>query len=63
MEVTVRFPDELASRMSLSGGDLSRRALEALAFEEFKSGASPSSSSGGCSVLGPGGHSDSQGEP
>jgi hypothetical protein len=38
MELTVRIPDELASRMSATGGDLSRRALEALALEEFKSG-------------------------
>src|SRR5579863_5211851 len=37
MELTVQIPDELASRMSASGGDLSRRALEALALEEFKS--------------------------
>jgi hypothetical protein len=38
MELTVQIPDELASRMSASGGDLSRRALEALALQEFKSG-------------------------
>ena len=38
MELTVQIPDELASRMSASGTDLSRRALEALALEEFKSG-------------------------
>ena len=38
MELIVRIPDELASRMSASGVDLSRRALEALALEEFKSG-------------------------
>jgi Uncharacterised protein family (UPF0175) len=38
MELTVEIPDELASRMGASGGDLSRRALEALALEEFKSG-------------------------
>jgi hypothetical protein len=37
MELTVQIPDELASRMSASGADLSRRALEALALEEFKS--------------------------
>jgi Uncharacterised protein family (UPF0175) len=35
MEVTVQIPDDLASRMT---GDLSRRALEALALEEYKSG-------------------------
>jgi len=38
MKITVRIPDDLASRMSASGGDLSRRALEALALDEFKSG-------------------------
>jgi len=38
MELTVQIPDDLASRMSASGGDLSRRALEALALEDFKSG-------------------------
>ena len=38
MELTVQIPDELARRMGASGGDLSRRALEALALEEFKSG-------------------------
>lgn len=38
MELTVQIPDELATRMGASGGDLSRRALEALALEEFKCG-------------------------
>jgi len=38
MELTVRIPDELAACMGEAGGDLSRRALEALALEEFKSG-------------------------
>jgi hypothetical protein len=38
MELTVQIPDELANRMSASAGDLSRRALEALALAEFKSG-------------------------
>ena len=38
MDVTVHIPDDLASRLSAAGGDLSRRALEALALEEFKSG-------------------------
>lgn len=38
MELTVQIPDDLAGRMGASGGDLSRRALEALAVEEFKSG-------------------------
>ena len=38
MELAVQIPDDLASRMGSSGGDLSRRALEALALEEFRSG-------------------------
>jgi Uncharacterised protein family (UPF0175) len=38
MELTVQIPDDLARSMSASGGDLSRRALEAQALEEFKSG-------------------------
>ncbi len=38
MDVTVRIPDEIAARLSAGGGDLSRRALEALALEEYKSG-------------------------
>jgi hypothetical protein len=38
MELTVLIPDDLARRMDASGGDLSRRALEALALEEFRSG-------------------------
>jgi hypothetical protein len=35
MEITVHIPDDLASRL---GSNLSRRALEALALEEFKHG-------------------------
>ena len=38
MEVTVQIPDDVARSMTSSGGDLSRRTLEALALEEFKSG-------------------------
>ena len=38
MELTVHIPDDLASRMNAAGGDLSRRALEALALEEFRKG-------------------------
>jgi len=34
MDVTVQIPDDLATRMG-ADGDLSRRALEALAAEEF----------------------------
>ncbi len=37
MEVTVHIPDDLAARLGAEG-DLSRRALEALALEEYKSG-------------------------
>jgi hypothetical protein len=37
MDVTVQIPDDLASRMGTSV-DLSRRALEALAAEEYKHG-------------------------
>ncbi len=37
MDVTVQIPDDLASRMG-DAGDLSRRALEALAAEEYKRG-------------------------
>jgi Uncharacterised protein family (UPF0175) len=38
MNVTVQIPDDLARRLTEAGGDLSRRALEAFALEEFKSG-------------------------
>jgi hypothetical protein len=38
MELTVHIPDELAERLKETGGDLSRRALEALALEEHKLG-------------------------
>lgn len=37
MEVTVHIPDDLAARLGAEG-DLSRRALEALALEEYKRG-------------------------
>ena len=37
MNVTVHIPDDLAERLA-AGGDLSRRALEALALEEFRLG-------------------------
>ena len=36
MNVIVHIPDDLADRLSAAGGDLSRRALEALAAEEYK---------------------------
>ena len=35
MEVTLRIPDEIARRLA-AGGDVSRRALEALALEGFR---------------------------
>jgi len=38
MQFTVQIPDDLALRLSADGGDLSRRALEALALEEYKNG-------------------------
>jgi hypothetical protein len=36
VNVTVHIPDDLASRLTAAGADLSRRALEALAAEEYK---------------------------
>ena len=36
MNLTLEIPDELAGPMCAAGGDLSRRALEALALEEYK---------------------------
>jgi len=39
MNLTVEIPDDLASRLTALGGcDLSRRALEALALQEYKHG-------------------------
>jgi hypothetical protein len=38
MDVTVQIPDDLATRLSAGGRDLSRRAVEALAVEEYRSG-------------------------
>jgi predicted HTH domain antitoxin len=35
MEVTLRIPDEVAKRLS-AGGDVSRRALEALALQGYR---------------------------
>jgi Uncharacterised protein family (UPF0175) len=37
MNLTVEIPDDLAGRLSAAGADLSRRALEAFALEEFRS--------------------------
>jgi hypothetical protein len=38
MDVTVHIPEELARRLTAAGYDLSRRALEALALEEYRGG-------------------------
>ena len=34
----MQIPDDVARRLNASGGDLSRRALEALVAEEYKQG-------------------------
>jgi hypothetical protein len=33
MEVILRMPDDVAERLAVAGGEVSRRALEALALE------------------------------
>jgi Uncharacterised protein family (UPF0175) len=38
MNLTVEIPDEIAVRLAADGVDLPRRALEALALEEYKRG-------------------------
>jgi hypothetical protein len=38
MELTVQIPDDVAQRLKAAGGDLSRRALEALVAEEYRQG-------------------------
>jgi hypothetical protein len=38
MNVTLRIPDDLAKRLSAAGDDLSRRALEAFAVDEYRAG-------------------------
>jgi Uncharacterised protein family (UPF0175) len=38
MDVMLHIPDEFAQRLKATGGDLSRRALEALALDEYKLG-------------------------
>lgn len=38
MNVNVQIPDDLAKRLAASGDDLSRRALEGFALEEYKTG-------------------------
>jgi len=36
MEVTLHIPDDVAERLSAAGGDVSRRALEAIALEGYR---------------------------
>jgi hypothetical protein len=38
MNLTVEIPDDLAGQLTATGGDLSRRALEAFGLQEYKSG-------------------------
>ncbi|HEX3745697.1 MAG TPA: UPF0175 family protein [Bryobacteraceae bacterium] len=38
MDLTLQIPDDLASRLGASMDELSRRALEGFALEEYKSG-------------------------
>ena len=38
MDLTVCIPDDIAARLNRGSDDLSRRALEALALEEYKGG-------------------------
>jgi len=38
MNLTVEIPDDLARSLNAAGGDLSRRVLESLALEEYRSG-------------------------
>lgn len=38
MQLTVDIPDDVAERLKAAGDDLSRRALEAFALEEYKQG-------------------------
>jgi hypothetical protein len=38
MHVSLEIPDDIAGHLLENGGDLSRRALEGLALEEFKRG-------------------------
>jgi hypothetical protein len=38
MELTVHIPDDIASKLGASAGDLSRRALEAFLAEEYRLG-------------------------
>lgn len=36
MEISLYIPDEIAKRLANSGGDMSRRALEAIALEAYR---------------------------
>ena len=36
MEITLHIPDEVAKRLSATGEDLSRRAIEAIALEGYR---------------------------
>ena len=36
MEVTLHIPDDIAKQLSAAGGDVSRRALEAIALEGYR---------------------------
>jgi hypothetical protein len=38
VNLTVQIPDDVAERLRAAGGDLSRRALEALVAEEYRQG-------------------------
>lgn len=38
MNLVIEIPDELAHELAAGGGDLSRRALEGFALEEYRSG-------------------------
>jgi len=39
MEITIQIPEDLARSLRHEGGDLSRRTLEALAIDGYRSGA------------------------
>jgi predicted HTH domain antitoxin len=36
MEIILRIPDDVAQRLTAAGGDMSRRALEALALQGYR---------------------------
>ena len=38
MQVNVQIPDDIAPRLTATGGDLSRRVLEGFALEELRAG-------------------------